>query len=52
MDARNEHFELAGSALRGRTAIGRVTIHLLAINDADFLAMREALIEEGVFPPE
>ena len=46
----SNHFEWAGAVLRGRTAIGRTTIHVLAINDADFLAMRTALIEEQVFP--
>jgi hypothetical protein len=38
------------SALSGRTAIGRVTINVLAINDADFVAVREALVQEQVFP--
>jgi hypothetical protein len=41
-----------GAVLGGRTAIGRATIHVLAINGADFLAMRKALIEEQVFPLE
>jgi hypothetical protein len=48
----NEHFEWTGAELRGRTAIGRVTIHVLAINQADFLAMREALIQEQAFSLE
>jgi hypothetical protein len=48
----NEHFEWKGSALNGRTAIGHVTIQVLAINDSDFLAVREALVEERVFPLE
>jgi hypothetical protein len=38
--------------LEGRTAIGRATIRVLAINDPDFLAVRAALIEERVFPIE
>jgi len=50
VDLWNEHFEWTGAALGGRTAIGRVTIHVLAINNSDFLAMREALIQEQAFP--
>ncbi|HEY6389708.1 MAG TPA: hypothetical protein VIX89_00435 [Bryobacteraceae bacterium] len=50
MDLWNEHFEWTGAALNGRTTIGRVTIHVLAINDPDFLAMRETLIQERAFP--
>jgi hypothetical protein len=46
-DRWNDHFE--GAALTGRTTIGRVTIQVLAINDPDFLAMREALIQDPAF---
>jgi hypothetical protein len=49
MDKWSEHFEWTGPVLGGRTAIGRVTIRVLAINDPDFLTMREALIEEQTF---
>lgn len=35
--------------LEGRTAIGRATIRVLAMNAPDFLAVRTALIEERVF---
>ncbi|MGA3017691.1 MAG: HNH endonuclease signature motif containing protein [Bryobacteraceae bacterium] len=52
VDLWSEHFEWTGAALGGRTEVGRVTIHLLAINDSDFLAMREALIQEQTFPIE
>src|SRR5208282_2394935 len=41
MDEWNGHFEWTGATLAGRTAIGRVTIHVLAINGPDFLALRE-----------
>ena len=41
-----------GAELTGRTAIGRITIQVLAINETDFLAVREALIEEEVFHQE
>ena len=50
VDLWSEHFEWTGAALGGRTEVGRVTIHVLAINDSDFLAMREALIQEQTFP--
>jgi hypothetical protein len=52
VDLWTEHFAWTGAALDGRTQIGRVTIHVLAINDVDFLAMRDALIQEQVFPHE
>jgi HNH endonuclease len=48
----NVRFEWTGATLTGRTAIGRATIHVLSINDPDFLAVREALIREQEFPLE
>ena len=51
-DRWSEHFEWEGAKLVGRTAIGRITIQVLAINASDFLAVREALIEERRFPVE
>jgi hypothetical protein len=48
-DRWNDHFEWAGSVLTGRTTIGRVTIQVLAVNDPDFLEVREALIQERAF---
>jgi hypothetical protein len=44
------HFEWDGATLRGKTAIGRATIAVLSINNPDAIAVREALMEEGVFP--
>jgi hypothetical protein len=44
-------FEWSGAVLLGRTAEGRATVELLAINHPDHVLLREALIEEGVFPP-
>jgi aspartate-semialdehyde dehydrogenase len=52
MDEWSEHFEWTGAVLGARTAIGRVTIQVLAINDPDFLAVRAALIAEQAFPLE
>jgi hypothetical protein len=45
-DRWHEHFEWAGAALVGLTAIGQTTVHVLAINEPDSLAVREALIRE------
>jgi hypothetical protein len=47
----SRHFRWQGPILIGRTAIGRATISVLAINLPHRLAQRAALIAEGVFPP-
>ena len=49
-EAWDEHFRWAGPTLESLTAVGRTTIHVLAINDPEYVAVRQALIEEGVFP--
>lgn len=49
-DPWTEHFAWSGAELTARTGIGRVTIQVLAINDPDFRAVREALLAERVFP--
>jgi hypothetical protein len=46
-----EHFVWNGPELVGRTPVGRTTIAVLAINLPRRLALRRALMEEGVFPP-
>ena len=46
------HFSWDGPRVVGRTPIGRVTVELLAMNDPIRVALREELIEEGVFPPD
>ena len=46
-----DHFQWRGTELVGRTPVGRVTIHVLAMNDPPIVALREALIAEGIFPP-
>jgi len=51
-DRWREHLEWVGAELVGTTAIGRITIHVLAVNAADFLAVRVALMEEGAFQLE
>lgn len=48
----SRHFAWDGSLLVGGTAIGRVTIAVLAMNHPDAVALREALIQEGNFPSD
>ena len=45
-----DHFRWGGPTLVGLTLIGKVTIRVLDISDPDYVAVRRALIEEGVFP--
>lgn len=45
------HFTFDGPRIVGRTAIGRVTVQVLAMNDPLMVLLREELIEEGVYPP-
>jgi len=45
------HFRWSGAKLVGLTAIGRATIEVLDINRPPRVVVREALIEEAVFPP-
>lgn len=48
-DEWNRHFRWRKALLVGKTAIGRVTIAVLNINDPDFVAVRESLVQEGRF---
>jgi hypothetical protein len=48
----DEHFAWAGPELRGLTPVGRVTVDVLNINDADRVEIRRELIASGLFPPE
>lgn len=48
----HEHFEWRGPILVGRTAVARATIEVLRINLPENVELREALIMEGVFPPD
>ena len=45
----NRHFLIDGSLIRGRTAIGRVTVNLLSMNEEHRVALREELIRQGLF---
>jgi hypothetical protein len=51
-DAWSEHFRYDGPVLVGLTAIGRTTVFVLAMNQPYQMAARQALIDEGVFPPK
>jgi len=50
-DRWNEHFAWRGPVMVGLTPIGRSTVAVLEINLRHRLIHRQALIEEGVFPP-
>jgi hypothetical protein len=50
-DCWSDHFAWNGPYLVGKTDIGTVTIDVLAINLRYRVAIRTALIEEGIFPP-
>jgi hypothetical protein len=47
----SRHFRWSGPYLLGRTAVGRTTVEVLAMNHPDVIEVREELIAEGVFPP-
>jgi len=46
----HRHFRWRGAYLVGRTAVGRVTVAVLNINDPLRVEFRFGLIDEGVFP--
>ncbi len=43
------HFRYEGGELVGRTAIGRMTVEVLRINLPNLVALREVLMEDGLF---
>ncbi|MBX9628041.1 MAG: hypothetical protein K2X82_29855, partial [Gemmataceae bacterium] len=45
------HFRFDGPHIVGRTPIGRVTVHVLAMNAPVRVGLRAELIAEGVWPP-
>lgn len=47
----NQHFRWNGPVLEGLTPIGRATVAVLAINLRHRVLHRQALLDEGVFPP-
>jgi len=50
-DRWSDHFEWNGPYLVGKTNVGKVTIDVLGINLPYRVALRAALIEEGILPP-
>ena len=50
-DRWEDHFEWDEAVLIGRTAVGRATLDVVAINLGYRVQLREMLIGEGVFPP-
>lgn len=46
----SHHFRWEGPVLVGRTAIGRATIHVLAINHPMRVEQRRILVDGGLFP--
>ena len=50
-DSWHEHFVINGPEIVGLTAIGRVTVRILALNQADQLIIRANLIDAGYWPP-
>jgi len=48
----DRHFRWDGPYIMGRTAIGRTTIVVLAMNDPLLVGVREKWISEGIFPME
>lgn len=51
LQAWHEHFRCDGALLMGLTPVGRATIVVLEFNLPHRVSHREALIEEGAFPP-
>jgi hypothetical protein len=50
-DVWSEHFRLDDAVVVGVTATGRATVHVLAMNEPEFLAVRQALIRERAWRP-
>lgn len=50
-NAWSEHFMWAGAVIVPRSPIGRTTIQVLRLNTEKRVALRQSLIDEGVFPP-
>ena len=49
-DRWSNHFELVSAHIVGRTAVGRATIHVLAMNDPRRLELRAELLAQSEFP--
>ena len=49
-DRWHDHFDCAGARLVGKTEIGRTTVQLFDMNDADRTSVREGLQSAGEWP--
>jgi hypothetical protein len=49
-DTWENHFAWTGPALVGKTPTGRATIRALRLNRSDAIAVRQLLMQEGVYP--
>ena len=47
----SKHFSWQGAVLLGKTPVGRTTVAVLNMNDPDRVALRQELIEQGLFSP-
>ncbi len=47
----SRHFQFEGPFIVGRTACGRATIAVLALNVRERIELRAELVADGVFPP-
>lgn len=45
----SRHFRWQGAILIGRSAVGRTTVDVLAINDSFRVSLRQELIDQGLF---
>jgi hypothetical protein len=50
-DCWTDHFRFAGASLEPLTAVGRVTVRLLQLNQAERLEERKLLFRLGLLPP-
>lgn len=49
-DLWREHFEIDKNLIVGISNVGRTTVNLFQMNQPDYLALRESLIAEKLFP--
>ena len=48
----SKHFRWDGAVLVGRTAVGRTTVDVLAMNDPARVALRQELLDQGLLSSE
>jgi hypothetical protein len=46
----DRHFGWAGAQIVGKTAVGRTTVAVLAMNDPERVALRQELLAQGLLP--